>query len=75
MAENVTRRFNTTGLHCPSCSMLVQMSVGDLDGVQCVQTDHRSGITEVVYDPALVTDEAIIAEIVKAGYGATPLND
>lgn len=73
MSERITRRFETTGLHCPSCSMLVQMSVGDLAGVESVQTDHRTGITEVVYDPALVTDEAIVAEIVKAGYGATPL--
>ena len=32
MAES-TVKLKTTGMHCPSCSMLIEMSVGDLDGV------------------------------------------
>lgn len=65
-----TTRLLTTGMHCPSCSMLIQMDVGDLDGVADVAADHRTGITEVVYDDAITGPDAIIATIVKAGYGA-----
>ena len=65
-----TRRFVTTGMHCPSCSMLIQMDVSDLDGVTDVMSDHRTGLTEVVYDDDVTGPEAIIATIAKAGYGA-----
>ncbi|MHB1341929.1 MAG: heavy-metal-associated domain-containing protein [Coriobacteriia bacterium] len=70
MAANVTSRFATTGMHCNSCSMLIQLSVGDLPGVLGVNADAASGLTEVTYDPDQVTADAIVQEIVKAGYGA-----
>ena len=38
----VTRQFVTTGMHCPSCSMLIQMDLSELDGVQAVTVDHRA---------------------------------
>lgn len=66
----ITQRFVTTGMHCPSCSMLIQMDVGGVDGVEAVTSDHRTGITEVTYDEHVVGPEAIIEAIVKAGYGA-----
>ena len=65
-----TSRFVTTGMHCPSCSMLIQMDVSDLDGVADVTSDHRTGVTEVVYDDDVTSPDAIIATITKAGYGA-----
>lgn len=67
---SVTKRFATTGMHCPSCSMLIQMDVGDLTGVSTVQSDHRNGMTEVTYDENVVSAEDIIEAIAKAGYGA-----
>lgn len=70
MAELVTSRFTTTGMHCPSCAMLIQMSVGDLDGVQSVVADNVTGLTEVTYDAEKVSADAVVSEIVKAGYGA-----
>lgn len=71
----VTRRFITTGLHCPSCSMLVQMDVGDIPGVDSVACDHRTGITEVTFAEGTVSPEAVIAAITKAGYGAELAQD
>lgn len=65
-----TQRFTTTGMHCPSCSMLIQMDLGDLDGVTAVSSDHRTGITEVTYDDAVTGPEQIVGAVVKAGYGA-----
>jgi len=66
----VTRQFTTTGMHCPSCSMLVQMDVSDLEGVSAVSSDHRTSLTEVTYDDSLVGPAEIIGAITKAGYGA-----
>ncbi len=60
----------TTGMHCPSCSKLVQMEVGDLDGVASVTADHEAGVTHVEFDPAKVTVAQIVEAIKKAGYGA-----
>ncbi|MHB1017396.1 MAG: heavy-metal-associated domain-containing protein [Coriobacteriia bacterium] len=65
-----TQRFITTGMHCPSCSMLIQMDLGDLAGVTGVSSDHRTGITEVTYDDEVTGPDQIIATVVKAGYGA-----
>ncbi|MBA4370103.1 MAG: copper chaperone [Coriobacteriaceae bacterium] len=62
--------LKTTGMHCMSCSMLIQMNVGDLEGVEGVKADLASGTTEVDFDPDKVDIHAIIAEIVKSGYGA-----
>jgi len=70
MSEIVEVRFTTTGMHCPSCAALIQMSVEDLPGVESVRSDYASGLTEVRHDPAAISSEAIIAEIVKLGYGA-----
>jgi len=70
MAESVTTRFVTTGMHCHSCAMLIQLTVSDMTGVTAVDVDNAAGMTVVTYDPAKVTPEGIIGEIVAAGYGA-----
>lgn len=67
MAET-TATFTTTGLHCRSCSMLVDMTVGELDGVTSVETDYVSGSTDVTFDSDAVNIEAIYAAIRAAGY-------
>jgi Cu+-exporting ATPase len=63
-------KLKTTGMHCPSCSMLIEMTVGDLDGVQAVKSDHRTGETDVTYDPSRITPDEIVEAIRSAGYGA-----
>lgn len=75
MADTITHRYETTGMHCPSCSMLVKMSLTDLDGVSSADVDHRQGLTVVTFDPDKTDDDAIVAEIIKAGYGAHLLED
>jgi Cu+-exporting ATPase len=66
----VTKRFTTTGMHCPSCSMLIQMDVSDLPGVSAVSANHQTGMTEVTYEDQTVTADEIVDAIAKAGYGA-----
>ncbi|HEY5548301.1 MAG TPA: heavy-metal-associated domain-containing protein [Coriobacteriia bacterium] len=70
MAASATARLLTTGMHCQSCSMLVQMELEELDGVESAVSDFRTGMTEVVYDPAAVSVESLANAIIAAGYGA-----
>lgn len=66
----VEKKFSVTGMHCPSCSMLITMNLGDLEGVQDVSCDYKSGETVVKYDPAVTTEATIVSEIENAGYTA-----
>ena len=68
MADVITSTFTTTGLHCRSCSMMVDMSLGDLDGVESSETDYVTGKTSVSYDADKVTLEDMYAAIRAAGY-------
>jgi copper chaperone CopZ len=70
LLSTTTTRLATTGLHCRSCSMLVDMTVGDLDGVSDVSTDHASGETVVTFDTDVLDVESIIGAIRSVGYDA-----
>lgn len=72
MAQMIEATLNTTGLHCRSCSMLVDMTVGELDGVSEVHTDHSTGLTVVEYDSDVTDLDTIISAIRTAGYDAEP---
>jgi copper chaperone len=65
-------RLKTTGMHCASCSMLVDMTLGDLKGVEESKTDHATGETVVTYDADAVSIDDLIAAIRSAGYDAEP---
>ena len=71
MAET-TARLSTSGMHCRSCSMLIDMTLGDLEGVSESSTDHVGGTTEVTFDPDVVTLEEIVSAIQGTGYDAEP---
>lgn len=68
--SEVTANLVTSGLHCTSCSMLVDLTVGDLDGVVEVHTDHATGDTAVRFDDATTTVDQIIEAIRSVGYDA-----
>lgn len=65
-----TTTFKTSGMHCPSCSMLIEMNVSDLPGVESVKASHADGKTVVTYDPSKVDPKRIESEIRAAGYDA-----
>jgi Cu+-exporting ATPase len=73
MSDVATARLETTGLHCQSCSMLVQMELEDVAGVVAARSDFNTGMTEVEYDPAVATVDDLVAAVVRAGYGARAL--
>lgn len=62
------KTLKTTGMHCRSCSMLVDMTVGDLDGVETVETDYVSGDTKVVFDSDKLSIDEVKNAIRAAGY-------
>ncbi len=66
----VTSQLKTTGMHCGSCAMLIDMTVGDLDGVDSVKTDYATGTTTVTYDSDTVALDDVVAAIRSAGYDA-----
>ncbi len=70
MADVVTTRFTTKGMHCHSCEMLIEMTVGELEGVAEVRADAAQGVTDVTYDPDVVTVDRILDSILRAGYEA-----
>jgi len=72
--SEVTARFATSGMHCGSCSMLVDLTLSDVDGVVESKTDHVNGLSIVVFDDARVTPAQLIAAIQGAGYDAVQLD-
>ena len=70
--SEITTHLKTSGMHCRSCSMLVDMTVSELDGVSDVRTDHVSGDTVVTYNDDAVALDAILNAIREAGYDAEP---
>ena len=65
-----TAQLKTSGMHCSSCSMLVDMTLADVEGVTEAKTDHASGDTIVTFDSDVVGVEALIDAIRSAGYDA-----
>ena len=70
MAGTTDVTLKTTGMHCRSCSMLVDITLGDLDGVEESETDYVSGDTKVRFDSDAVSVDDIITAIRSAGYDA-----
>jgi copper chaperone CopZ len=65
-----TTTIKASDTHCPSCSMLIQLTVDEIDGVTSVSCDHATGVTTVEYDPNATTPETVAEAIRSAGYGA-----
>lgn len=68
--SETTVHLKTSGMHCRSCSMMVDMTVDELDGVSDVRTDHATGETVVTFDDSVANTDQIIEAIRGAGYDA-----
>ena len=65
-----TSTFKTSGMHCPSCSMLIEMTLTEMPGVVSAKADQARGTTVVTYDPSVLDTTAIASAIRGAGYDA-----
>lgn len=71
MTGLIRHSFQVEGMHCASCTMLIDEVVEELDGVRRSQTSLRNGLAVVDYDPLLCTPTAVLGAIAEAGYSAT----
>jgi len=69
-----THVFNVDGMHCASCSLLIDDTLEDLPGVEGSHTDLKANRATVQLDTSLTTPQQVIDTITKLGYTATPQN-
>jgi len=61
--------LQVSGMHCPSCKMMVEDVLGDEDAISSVKADYESGRVEVEYDDSKISLDKIKELIVEeAGY-------
>ncbi|MDQ3239076.1 MAG: cation transporter [bacterium] len=65
MAQSIIK---ISGMHCTSCSMVVDGDLEDLNGVSSSQTNFVDQISKVDYDQTQVSLDQIKAVIEQAGY-------
>ena len=65
------RKYNVTGMSCSACSAYVDKVVRKIDGVKEVNVNLLTNSMIVDFDETKTNDEAIIAAVVDADYGAS----
>lgn len=60
----------TSGFYCPACPLVVERAIGSVPGVAHVMAVRSMGLTSIMYDPTVVTPEALCARIRAVGFGA-----
>lgn len=64
------KKFDVQGMTCAACSATIEKQVGHLSGVAAVQVNLLASSMQVTFDEQAIDDQAIIAAVEKAGYGA-----
>jgi len=64
--------FRVTGMHCGSCSLLVDDVLEDLPGVHSTTTSVKTGRSVVELDLTRSSTADVIAAIAEVGYQAEP---
>lgn len=63
--------FKVTGMHCTSCAKLIEMTLGDMEGVQSISVDYEGGQGHIEFDPAVLTHADIMDAVKGIGYEAS----
>lgn len=72
MTPSVQHTFAVQGMHCTSCTLLIDDTLEDLEGVLSAATSLRQGITVVELDPNVCTPDVVGAAIAELGYHSSP---
>lgn len=75
MTRNLTLSWQIAGMHCSSCSILIDEAVEDLDGVISSSTSTRRALATVMFDTTRCDADRIAATIRAAGYQASLSTD
>jgi Cu+-exporting ATPase len=65
----IKKKIIITGMTCSACSASVEKAVRKLGGVSSADVNLLSKTLEVVFDEQILSENDIIAEIERAGYG------
>ena len=69
--ENMrTEKYTISGMSCAACSSAVERVTRKLEGVKESNVNLTTGKMTITYDDEVLTREAIIAKVEKAGFGA-----
>jgi Cu+-exporting ATPase len=69
----VKQRLSVDGMHCSSCSMLIDEALEDLPGVVSSTTSVRKARTDVSYDPEVTSVGVMAATLAELGYTIRPV--
>lgn len=65
-----THVFRIDGMHCGSCSLLIDDTLEDLPGVSRSQTELKAGRSTVQLDTGVIDSQQVIDAITDLGYTA-----
>ena len=68
-----TLKVQIKGMHCPSCSKLITLDLGDLAGIQSVEINENDQTGRIVFDESMINQKEILKTIANSGYQATAL--
>ncbi|TDD10161.1 copper chaperone [Saccharopolyspora terrae] len=71
--STTTVTFRVSGMHCGSCSLLIDDVLEDLPGVHTTTTSVKAGRSVVELDLARSSTDDVIAAIAEVGYRAEPV--
>lgn len=60
--------FTVKGMHCGSCEKIIKMELEELQGLEDIQIDHKTGQGSLKFDPNIVTQDKIVTAIKNSGY-------
>lgn len=64
----MTAKFEVKGMHCASCSAIVEKTIGELDGVKSVAVSLLLNTAEVEYDEDKISPKQIAKAVKAAGF-------
>ncbi len=66
--QGITRTLRVEGMHCASCSSLVEKTLLGLDGVYSAPVNLATETVRLTYDPSLISESELIRAVDRAGY-------
>jgi copper chaperone CopZ len=67
MAKRITLKIE--GMECPNCVMILERIEDKLNGVLLAEGSYHKAQLVIEYNEAQVTEERIVAEVQRMGYG------
>jgi copper chaperone CopZ len=63
--------LEVTGMHCASCSALMEEALADQPGLVAVRVEPEAARAQVTYNQSITDVEAVRLAITELGYGAS----